>query len=148
MEHPLSLILQSKGSKVFHVKPSDSVADAIHLMNENNIGAVLVMDGEKLCGIFSERDVLRKACFKSLDDMQATTVSHMMTGELETGTAQTTIEEAMRFFTEKRCRHLPILEGNKLIGLVSAGDVTKWIIEHLQEEVSQLSDYISGDLHK
>lgn len=145
MKHPVSQLLKSKTNKLFNVSPKDSVADAIHAMNEANIGAVLVMEGDTLKGVFTERDVLRKACFRTLDDMKNTLVEHMMTEKPITGTPQTTVEEVMQIFTEKRFRHLPILDGDKLVGVVSSGDVTKWIIREQQSELDQLADYISGD---
>jgi len=145
MKHPVSLILKNKGYKVVSVSPTDSIADAIHAMNEANIGAVVVMGGQKLIGIFTERDVLRKACFQSLDDMKATQVKSMMTEKLITGTPSTTVEKAMEIFTNNRLRHLPILENNELVGLISSGDVTKWIMEQQQNEIEHLSDYIAGE---
>lgn len=147
MKHPVSHLLKHKGHKIFSISPNDSIAEAIHSMNEANIGAVLVMDAEKLVGMFTERDVLRKACFRSLDDMKNTLVNDMMTEHPITGTPQTTVEEAMQIFTEKRFRHLPILENDKVVGLISSGDITKWVIEQQQCELDHLADYISGEHH-
>ena len=145
MKHPVSVILKSKGNKVTSVTPTDSVANAIHEMNEANIGAVVVIEHNKVVGMFTERDVLRKACFRSLDDMKHTTIRDMMSEDLITGTPETTVEEAMRIFTEKRFRHLPIIKDDQLVGIISSGDVTKWIMDQQQSEIDHLSDYIAGD---
>jgi CBS domain-containing protein len=148
MKHPVSAILAQKPGQVHSVLPEASVADAIFAMNQANIGAVVVVEQEKVVGIFTERDVLRKVCFRSLEDMKLTKVSEIMTTAVITGTPETTVEEAAAFFTEKRCRHLPIIEHDKLVGLISSGDVTKWIIEQQKTEIDHLSGYIAGDHHE
>jgi CBS domain-containing protein len=107
------------------------------------VGAVLVEDGGRLCGILSERDVLRRVIPQALD-VGRTPVREVMTTGLLTVRPEQWIKEAMRLMTEKRVRHLPVVEGDRVIGLVSIGDLTKWMSRDLEQEVYELSSYIVG----
>ncbi len=142
----LIMILKSKGFEISCVSLETPVSECLPLIIEKNIGSVVVMDGDKLKGIFTEHTAVRalyldiKQCI-----LDVKPVSEVMEKGLVCVTPQTTVEEAMSLFTNKRTRHLPVLENDKLIGLVSIGDVTKWLLEQQKSEIAHLSDYISGE---
>lgn len=145
MKEHLSVILKGKGNRVCTVSPTTTVAECIQTMNKENIGAVLIVENDgQLVGMFTERDILRKLFTKNID-IEATPVSHVMTKQLVYAKPTSTVEEAMATFTEKRFRHLPVMENDKLIGVISIGDITKWMIQKQQDEIKYLSDYISGN---
>ena len=125
--------------------PTTIVSEAVAEMNRNRIGSVLVMDGGRLRGIFTERDVLRRVVGAGVDPKRAT-VAEVMTSELVTIKAGTSIGEAMAIFTDKRCRHLPVLEGDRLVGLLSIGDVNRWLVDHHRAECEHLKNYIAGGI--
>jgi len=137
-------ILRAKASKVVHaVTPNDTVYDAIQKMAQHEIGALLVMEGEQVIGIVTERDYARKIALAGRSSKE-TPVSAIMTSQvLCVGPLQTT-EECMAIMTESRVRHLPVLEDGKLIGLVSIGDLVKDIISEQQFIIEQLEHYIAG----
>lgn len=139
-------ILAHKGSEVFSVEPELMVFDAIQLMSDKGIGAVLVIKGGKLIGILSERDYTRKVVLKGKSSKQ-TPVSEIMSVDLVTVTANDTVEECMRIMTENRVRHLPVLEGEKVIGVVSIGNLVNWIISSQKSAIDQLHNYITGGYH-
>jgi CBS domain-containing protein len=143
MNTPISAILDRKGSTVFSVAPSASIADAVDEMNRHRVGSVLVLDGPRLVGIFTERDVLRRVVGAELDPKRAA-VSEVMSSNVLTITRDATMEETMTIFTEKRCRHLPVVENGRLIGTVSIGDITRWMADHHRVEAEQLKNYITG----
>ena len=137
-------ILKSKGYETSRVTPETSVAECIRLMKELNIGSVIVMQGEKVLGIFTERVAVRVIYLNLKEfDLEKTPVSEVMEKEVIFVKPETSLEEAMSLFTNKRTRHLPVVEENKLVGVVSIGDVTKWIIEQQKSEIEHLSDYIN-----
>jgi len=107
------------------------------------VGAILVLEGGRLVGIFTERDVLRRVVGDGLDPL-GVKVSEVMSTKLTTIKPDTTVEDAMQIFTEKRCRHLPVLDGTRLDGAISIGDVTRWMADHHQAEAEHLKNYISG----
>src|SRR5205809_5050268 len=117
MNAPISAILDRKGRNVFSVLPTISVADAVAEMNRHRVGSVLVIDAGRLVGIFTERDVLRRVVGAGVDPKSAL-VADVMTAGVITITPESTIEETMRIFTEKRCRHLPVLANGKLTGTI------------------------------
>ena len=137
-------VLRSKPSTVVHaIGPNDTVYDAIKKMAEHGIGALLVMEGEKIVGIVSERDYARKVVLAGRSSRK-TPVSDIMTSHvLCVGPLQTT-EECMAIMTENRVRHLPVIEHGQLIGLVSIGDLVKDIISEQQFIIEQLEHYITG----
>jgi CBS domain-containing protein len=143
MNAPITAILDRKGQNVYSVPPSVSVADAVAEMNRHRVGSVLVIDGGQLVGIFTERDVLRRIVGAGLDP-RATSVADVMTNGVITISPETTIEETMRIFTEKRCRHLPVVEGGQLVGTISIGDVTRWMGDVHRTEAEHLKNYIAG----
>lgn len=136
-------ILDSKPVQIFSVTSATSVLDALKLMTEKNISAVLVMDGDQLSGIFTERDYARKIVLhgKSSKD---TTISEAMTPTPITVSANDSIEICMEIMTDKHIRHLPIAENGKVIGMVSIGDVVKFIIADQKQTISQLESYINS----
>ena len=140
----IAQILRGKPSKVVHaIAPSDTVYDAVKKMAEQGIGALLVMEGEKIVGIISERDYARKIALAGRSSKD-TPVSVIMTTEvLCVGPLQTT-EECMAIMTENRVRHLPVIDSGTLIGLVSIGDLVKDIISEQQFIIEQLEHYITG----
>ncbi len=141
-DQPIHQILEEKGSHVERVGPDETVADAVRRMNEHKIGSVLVMEGDEVVGIFTERDVLTRVVAEKKDP-DATKISDVMTSELVVVSPDTTVENAMLIITKKRCRHLPVLADGKLVGMVSIGDVTRWMIRHQRHEIHDLVSYIT-----
>lgn len=138
-------ILQQKGSVVHSVTPQVSVFDALALMAEHDIGAVLVTEHGRLAGIFTERDYARKLILRGLSSRDAR-VGDLMTANVCTITPSQTIDNVMTIMTENRFRHLPVVEHGELAGIVTIGDVVKSIIDQQQATIRQLSNYISGDI--
>lgn len=144
MNTPLSHLLSQKNSAVTHVSPSDTVGEAVRVMNEFRIGAVLVMDaGGRLVGIFTERDVLSRVVGRGVDP-KTTQVQAVMTMKLVTGTLTTTVEDAMAVFLERRIRHLPVIDHGKIAGMISIGDINRCLLEENRQEARHLRDYING----
>lgn len=143
MKSTLGELLKDKGARVHRVAPGVSVAEAVDKMNRERVGAVLVMDEDALAGIFTERDVLVRVVGAERDPGQ-TIVRDVMTTGLVTVSPATTVEQAMVVCTEKRCRHLPVVDGGAVAGMVSIGDLTRWVTRHLEDSVRLLEDYISG----
>jgi CBS domain-containing protein len=137
-------ILQSKGAEVFAVSEVDTIGDAVALLNDKNIGAVVVKDGAgAVSGILSERDIVRR--LKSHGPaMLSAPVKDCMTRAPHTCKPDDTIDDLMGVMTEKRVRHLPVVNGGKLMGLVSIGDVVKRKIEEIEREAAELKQYISS----
>ena len=136
-------LLDSKGRHVISVTPETSVLDAIKLMAEKSIGSLVVMKSDELCGILSERDYARKVIIKGRSSRNTQVAEIMSTAVFTTSSAQT-VNECMELMTEKRIRHLPVVEDNKVIGMISIGDLVQAIISDQQEEIEQLEHYISG----
>ena len=136
-------ILASKGADVWAVRPDSTVLEALKVMAEKNIGAVLVTEGERLAGIFSERDYARKVALES-KPCKDTVINELMTTELISVDLDTTLQTCLTLITEHHIRHLPVLNGGKLVGMLTIGDVVKHIIQHLEITVKDLENYISG----
>lgn len=136
-------LLDSKGRHVISVAPGSSVFDAIKIMADKAVGSLLVMDGEDLLGIVTERDYARKVILKGRSS-ESTTVSEIMTTEVLSASSSQSVNDCMELMTERRIRHLPVVEDNKVIGLISIGDLVQAIISDQQEEIEQLEHYISG----
>ena len=139
----VSMILHVKGDEVWRVTPETSVFDALRLMAEKNVGALVVLEEGKLVGIFSERDYARKVILKGKSS-KSTPVKEIMTGEVIDVAPDQSIDDCMALMTHKRVRHLPVLDGNQLVGVISIGDVVKTIISEQQTLIEDLSDYITG----
>ncbi|MDH3545501.1 MAG: CBS domain-containing protein [Gammaproteobacteria bacterium] len=136
-------LLDNKGRHVFSVVPGDSVLDAIKLMAEKSIGSLVVLEDDKLLGILSERDYARKVIIKGRAS-ESTRVAEIMTTDVFTTTSGQTVNDCMNLMTEKKIRHLPVVEDDKVIGMISIGDLVKAIITDQQEAIQQLEQYISG----
>lgn len=141
MNEAIRQVLAHKGGDVETIDPHASVFDAVERMNMRRIGALLVCDGDRPIGIFTERDVLVRVVAKRLDP-ETTPVGEVMTHGLVTVGVETSVVEAMMVITAKRCRHLPVFEGAMLCGLVSIGDLTSWIVRDQERTISDLYDYI------
>jgi CBS domain-containing protein len=128
---------------VYSVGPLATVIDAVNVMNDHHVGSVLVVEGGCPVGIFSERDVLVRVVAAHRDPRQ-TLIRDVMTTRLHTATPDDTLLDVMRLMTERRCRHVPVMEGEMLLGLVSIGDITKATQHNLRQEVRELSSYIGG----
>jgi len=127
---------------VYSVSPRVTVAEAVAEMNRHRIGAIVVTDEGNLVGIFTERDVLRRVVGASLDPTSVR-LSEVMSSSLITVNPEATVEETMNLFTEKRCRHLPVISGGRLVGVISIGDVTRWMADTHRAEAEHLKNYIN-----
>jgi len=136
-------LLQVKGTDIWSIEPLTTAYNALQIMAEKNVGALLVMEKEKLVGIFSERDYARKVILKEKSSKN-TSVGELMTREVIYIDAKSTLEESMALMTAKRIRHLPVLKNNQLIGIVTLGDVVRQIISDQQFAIRELEKYITG----
>jgi len=136
-------VLRDKGNQTWSAFPETTVFDALKLMAEKNIGAVIVLDGETIVGIFSERDYARKVILYGKSSKE-TTLREVMTTEVVSVRPPQSMEEGMVLMTDKRIRHLPVVEGEKLVGMISIGDVVKAIIRDKDFLIRQLEHYITG----
>ena len=136
-------IIQSKGTTVFSISPFISVYQALEIMVEKNVSSLVVMQDEKLIGIFTERDYARKVILKGKASRE-TPVGDIMSGNVITVSPDSTIDECMGLMTNNFIRHLPVIENDKLIGLVSIGDVVKYIIEEQKFIIENMEHYIGG----
>ncbi len=136
-------LLSLKGGAVWSVSPATTVFSAIQMMAEKNVGALLVIDQSRLVGIISERDYTRKVILKGKASKE-TSVSEILSGHVIQVTPAHSVEECLRLMTEHRIRHLPVLEGEKIMGVVSIGDLVNWVISAQKSAIQQLETYISG----
>lgn len=136
-------LLDRKGRHIISVKPDDTVLDAIRVMAEKNIGAVVVMQGSELLGIMSERDYARKVIVKGRAS-DNTPVADIMTANVLTTSDAETVNKCMSMMTDKKIRHLPVIEDGAVVGMISIGDLVEAIIADQQEEIEHLEHYISG----
>lgn len=135
-------LLEQKGGRVLSTSPDASVYDALQIMADNEVGALVVLEGEKLAGIISERDYARNVILRGKTS-KTTPVKEIMTSKVLTINFNTTIEQCMNLMTDKRVRHLPVVEGGNLVGLLSIGDIVKEIIQHQEFVINQLENYIT-----
>ena len=150
METPLSAVMKEKaallaerGETLYSVGPDTSAADAIAIMCDANIGCVVVLENDKLVGIFSERDVMRRVANRNIK-ANGLLVRDVMTGELVTVRPSSTVEEALVECTDRRIRHLPVAEEGQLLGLLSIGDLVRFVVKDKDREIADLVDYIHG----
>jgi len=136
-------LLDRKGKELISIVQDASVFDAIKLMADRGVGSLLVMDGTDLKGIVTERDYARKVIIKGRSS-ESTQVREIMSIDLITATSQQSVNECMTMMTDKRIRHLPVVAGDEVVGLISIGDLVQAIISDQQEEIEQLGQYISG----
>jgi len=136
-------LLDSKGHYVWSVKPNALVYEAIELMDKKGVGALLVLEGAKLVGMITERDYARKVILQGKSS-KSTPVSEIMTRNVIYVTPEQTVEECMALMTQKHIRHLPVLDGEKLTGIISIGDVVRATLEEKEFLIEQMTKYISG----
>jgi CBS domain-containing protein len=136
-------LLDSKGRHIVSVAPGTSVLDAIKIMADKAVGSLLVMDNDEIRGIITERDYARKVIIKGRSS-ETTMVSEIMTSDVLTTSGAQTVNSCMELMTEKRIRHLPVVEDSRVIGMLSMRDLVEAIISDQQEEIEQLEHYISG----
>jgi predicted transcriptional regulator len=140
-----SILAHKKASTVWSIGPNAMVFDAIQLMDEKNVGALPVVDDITLVGVVSERDYTRKIIVKGRSSKD-TPVSDIMTKELLTVNPGDSVAECMRIMTEKRVRHLPVLEGTKLVGILSIGDVVNWLMSAQKAMIDNLERYSLAEI--
>jgi len=136
-------ILRTKASTIFSITPDTIVYDALELMVEKNVSALVVMENEKLIGIFTERDYARKVILKGKASKE-TQIGEIMTEDPVTVSPESSIDDCMRLMTSKFIRHLPVVSGDQLIGIISIGDVVKFIIEEQKFIIENMEHYITG----
>jgi CBS domain-containing protein len=134
-------ILQGKPQRLLSISPQATVLDALKMMADHEVGALVVLDGERLTGIFSERDYARKVILQGKASKD-TAVAEIMTHKVVCVKPEQTVEECMALMTDKRIRHLPVLEDKKVIGVISIGDVVKEVISEQRFVIEQLEQYI------
>ena len=139
----VSQLLKSKGNEVFSVSPQDSVLRAIEVMATRHVGALLVMNQGTLIGIISERDYARKVILKNRSS-QDTPVGDIMTSPATSVAPEETVHRCMQIMTEGRFRHLPVVKGGRVVGMLSIGDLVKAVIQDQSEHIEQLERYIAG----
>lgn len=139
----VSDILNSKGHDIWAVKPDDTIFDSLRLMADKSVGALLVMDGDKLVGIVTERDYARKVILEGKSS-KTTTISEIMTEKVLCVAPERTVEECMALMTDKRARHLPVVDDERVVGVLSIGDLVKAILSEQQVLIDQLQHYIAG----
>jgi CBS domain-containing protein len=137
------LVLKQKGQSIWYVSPDSCVYDAIEMMAEKYVGALLVVSEGNLVGVVSERDYARKVILQGKSSKQ-TQVKEIMTSPAIFVTPEQTVEDSMRIMTEKHIRHLPVVENGTILGVVSIGDLVKWVISAQEQTISQLHNYITN----
>lgn len=136
-------ILQYKSQSIYSVEPETSVLDALQIMMDKNISALLVMEGSELKGIFTERDYARKIILQGKSSKE-TKIKEVMTASLEVINLNSSIDHCMQIMTDKHIRHLPIIDNGKVAGMISIGDLVKFVIEDQKQTIEQLQSYISS----
>ena len=134
-------LLEGKGRSIFSVEPQASVLDAVRLMAEHHVGALLVMRGAALEGILSERDYARKVILLGRSSAE-TPVRDIMSSPVLTVSLDTSVQQCMQLVTDRRVRHLPVVDGGRVVGVVSIGDLVKAVIADQQQQIEQLESYI------
>lgn len=145
MDTTIATLLEQKDGAVFTISSTVTVAEAVHEMNAHKVGSVLVMNGLRLAGIFTERDVLRRVVGADIDP-RFTPITKVMTSEVLTIEPTATVQQVMDIFTERRCRHLPVVTDGRVVGVISIGDVSRWVANLHRVEAESLRQYIAGSL--
>jgi CBS domain-containing protein len=138
-------VLEAKGATTLSLPPTATVYEALELMAKNDVGSVVVAEGDCLLGMFTERDYARKLILQGRSSKD-TRVSELMTSNVLTVSPTQTIDDCMAMITDNRVRHLPVVEKGRLVGIISIGDVVKAVIADQQRTIQQLSSYIAGDI--
>ena len=141
--HNIDTLLKDKGKDIWSIEPRETAFKALETMAQRNVGALLVIDKGKLVGIFSERDYARKVILKGKSSKE-TTVGELMTPNVFYASPENTLQETMALMTAKHIRHMPVLKDDRLIGMVTLGDVVKQIISEQKFTIKELAKYISG----
>jgi CBS domain-containing protein len=136
-------ILNKKGTTILSITPDTLILDALRLMSENNVGALMVVENNQLFGLFTERDYARKVILKGLSSLD-TEVREIMADDMVTVSPEHTIDECMFLMSEHRTRHLPVVQCSQVVGIISIGDVVKYIIEEQESVIEHFKVYISG----
>ncbi|MGQ9495964.1 MAG: CBS domain-containing protein [Thermoanaerobaculaceae bacterium] len=139
----IASVLQEKGTQIFTVSPTTTVHEAAQIMVRHNVGSVLVVEAGKPIGIFTERDLMVRVVVPGKDPKKVA-VREVMTGEVAVVEPNTRVKEAMAIMTEKRCRHLPVVAEGKIVGLVSIGDLVRWLSKDQEFQIRMLEHYIMG----
>lgn len=139
----LRAVLGDKGRQVYSTSAGATVQEAVRIMNERGIGALLVLDKDRVAGIFTERDVLRRVVGSGLHPA-VTPVAEVMTHEPLCVPCDMRVEDAMELMTNRRFRHLPVMENQQIVGMVSSGDLMRWISLHQEEHIQRMAEYITG----
>lgn len=140
---PIFELLEKHGGSIWSLSPEDSVYQALEMLADCNVGALLVMEGDRLVGVFSERDYTRKIALAGRSSKD-TKVKDIMTAKVMVVSPQTRTQECMALMSQKRIRHLPVVDGDKVLGMVSISDLMDDIIKDHEQTISQLQSYISG----
>jgi CBS domain-containing protein len=145
MNTSIATLLEQKSGAIFTIPTTVTVAEAVMEMNAHKVGSVLVMDGLRLAGIFTERDVLRRVVGADLDP-KFTPITKVMTAEVMSIAPSASVQQVMDLFTQKRCRHFPVVDNGRLLGIISIGDVSRWVANLHRAEAESLRQYIAGGL--
>ena len=140
---PISELIQAKGGAVWTVSPETMVFDAIQMMSDKNVGALVVTEAGKMVGMISERDYTRKVVLKGKSS-KSTPVREILSDKVVSVNPAATVQECLRLMTQSRIRHLPVLQGDSLAGIVSIGDLVNWVIQAQSTTIQQLETYITG----
>lgn len=143
MQKTVGQLLDAKGREVWSLGPDATVYDALQLLAKKNVGALVVVESDRVCGILSERDYARKIILIGRDSRE-TAVRDIMTSEVRTITEEQSVSQCMSLMTEHHIRHLPVVEGERLVGLISVGDVVKAVMAEQAFLIQQLEQYITG----
>lgn len=136
-------ILARKGGEIFSILPDATVFEAIEMMDQKNVGALAVMENNRLVGMISERDYTRKVFLRGKRSRE-TKVTEIMSTNVTTARPQEGVDECLRVMTEKHIRHLPVLDGENMVGIISIGDLVKWVIATQSAAIEHLENYIHG----